>query len=116
MTRKGVIMGEVRKLRRENVISDLVELSNSIKKELSAETICMASTPDSKVVCLWCEKYYFRVKSYVSLSIMLTQVGSNQEAIIVGSGGGYEWMDLFGRCDESIVKKACKVFEKYGFQ
>jgi len=62
------------------------------------------------------EKYFMRVKNYVSLSLMILGVEGMTEVVAVGSGAGNDVIFSFDwGSEEDIVHSFSKIIEKLGF-
>ena len=81
---------EIIKMQCDCKVKDIQELCEIIGEELKAEFLHKkdVETGTGTVILLAFEKMYFRVESYVSLTIMLTEERLIQTADIIGSGGG----------------------------
>ncbi len=62
------------------------------------------------------EKYFMRVKNYVSLSIMITAYEGVTEVVAIGSGAGNDAIFSFDwGSEEDVVFSFSKIIEKIGF-
>lgn len=62
------------------------------------------------------EKYFMRVKNYVSLSVMISADQGVSEVVAVGSGAGSDVIFSFDwGSEEDIVYSFAKTIEKIGF-
>lgn len=62
------------------------------------------------------EKYYFRVKGYASLIIVLTEYGQEQSACVISSGGGGGITNTSFGANRSYAKACVEVLEACGFR
>ena len=92
-------------------------LNEIIGEELKAEFLHKkdVETGTGTVILLAFEKMYFRVESYVSLTIMLTEDRLVQTADIIGSGGGRGMFNFDWGANASFANKAADILKKYGF-
>ena len=68
---------------------------------------------ETKTLLLILERYYLRTKSYVSLTILLSEFREYQSADIISSGGK-EVLFSWG-AEENFVKKGEEVLRNMGF-
>ena len=61
------------------------------------------------------EKYFFRVNSYASLTVLLTEQGETQAAQIVSSGGGYSMSNNSLGANQRFAKECVQALEEAGF-
>lgn len=73
------------------------------------------SLGDVQSVLLVYERYYTRVSSYASLTILLTEHGQTQTADLVSSGGGDGYLNLSLGANRSFAKEYAKALEECGF-
>lgn len=110
-------MAEYIYLRKDKGQTSVSELADAIYYTLSdeCENICRDIKQDGKTALLCFEQYYFRVKSYVSLTVLLTEDGDSIEATVIGSGGGEGLMGFSWGANASIARKAEKALKEKGF-
>lgn len=61
------------------------------------------------------EKFYFRVASFASLTIVLTEHGQEQTACIVAAGGGGGLVNYSYGANRNFAKACVQVLEACGF-
>lgn len=61
------------------------------------------------------EKYFFRVNSYASLTVLLTEQGETQTAQIVSSGGGNSMSNISLGANQRFAKECVQALEEAGF-
>lgn len=70
---------------------------------------------DTNVCLLVYEKYYFRVNSYASLTVLLTQCGGRQAAQIIASGGGSAMSNVSLGANKKFAEECAHALEEAGF-
>lgn len=70
---------------------------------------------DIQSVLLVYERYYARVSSYASLTILLTEHSQTQTADLVSSGGGDSYLNLSLGANRNFAKEYAKALEECGF-
>ncbi|MGN0804367.1 MAG: DUF6054 family protein [Candidatus Coproplasma sp.] len=108
-------MPEVKKLRCANITKTLKELSEELKSGLCSELVCEDKKLNDRVVLLCFEQYYFRCSNYVSLTVMLVDSEDEQEATIIGFGGGGGWLNISWGANKSFADNAVNILSKFGF-
>ena len=73
------------------------------------------SINDVTIWTLVYEKYYFRVSSYTSVTIVLTEYGQEQTACIVSSGGGAGLANHSLGANRKFAKECVRALESCGF-
>lgn len=61
------------------------------------------------------EKYYFRTGSYASVTILLTEYGSEQFAEVISSGGGGGIVNHSYGANRKLAVSCIPVLESFGF-
>ena len=61
------------------------------------------------------EKYFSRVNSYASLTVLLTEQGETQTAQIVSSGGGNSISNISLGANQRFAKECVQALEEAGF-
>ncbi|MDD5863805.1 MAG: DUF6054 family protein [Firmicutes bacterium] len=61
------------------------------------------------------EKYYLRVNSYATLTVLLTEQGETQAAQIVSSGGGISMSNNSLGTNQRFAKECVQALEEAGF-
>lgn len=61
------------------------------------------------------EKYYFRIGSYASAAVVLTEYGTEQTACLVASGGGGGVVNHSYGANRHFAKDCLKVLRECGF-
>ena len=108
---------EIIKLQCDCKVKDIEELCDIIGKEIIAEFLHkkVVEMGTGTVILLAFEKLYFRVESYVSLTIMLTEDRLVQTADIIGSGGGGGLFNFDWGANASFANSAAEILKQYGF-
>lgn len=98
--------------------TDIKNLAGILKREINADLISESCQEfDKTTVILLCfEKYYFRVGSYASLTVMLTEYESQQTADIIGFGGGSGVFNISYGANSNFTNLARKLLAEHGFQ
>lgn len=93
------------------------ELAYLIKRNLNAELVsdCRQNFGDAAVILLCFEKYYFRIGSYASLTVMLTEHETEQTADLIGFGGGTGMFNFDYRSNQNFIIHAKKLLMEHGF-
>lgn len=73
------------------------------------------SVGDVQSVLLVYERYYARVSSYASLTILLTEHGQTQTAALISSGGGDGYLNLSLGANRNFAREYAKALEECGF-
>ncbi len=108
-------MADVIKMNCVRKHEELSVIADKMKEEVWSELVCDERKNDNKIIFLCFEEYYFRVNSYVALSILLTEDDNGQNAIITGVGGGSGMSNISWGANKSFAKKGIKFLEQYGF-
>lgn len=61
------------------------------------------------------EKYYFRINSYASLTVLLTQQGGEQSAQIIASGGGSGLSNVSLAANRRFAEECVQALAEHGF-
>lgn len=109
---------EIIKMQCECKAKDIQELCDILGKEINAEFLHKKVVEmGTGIACLLVfEKLYFRVDSYVSLTIMMTEDRLLQTADIISSGGKGGMFDFDWGVTTDFANKTVDVLKKYGFQ
>ena len=97
-------------------VCDIRVLADRYIKETGAEFVSEETSCGGRAVLLCFEKYYYRVGSYVSLTIMLSQETDSTRAVIVGFGGGAGLLNISLGANESLAEDARSFFSQNGFE
>lgn len=108
-------MSKVKKLICNRKINTLERICKVLKEDLAAELVCEEKMLNDSVVLLCFEEFYFRCKSYVALSVMITENDTCQEAVVVGMGGGDGLANISWGANSSFANRAEKSLIKLGF-
>lgn len=110
-------MSETIILERKNIIKPISEYAKIIKNETSNELVFEKETiiNNATVILMCFEQYYFRVGSYVSITIQLIETTNKQEITLIGHGGGDGLCNFSWGANSSIVKKVEKILKNNGF-
>ena len=76
-------------------------------------TISKGAANGKKCTVLVYEKYYFRVKNYVTLTVVLDNFDGKTRVHMVGSGGGNGLLNLDFCASNSFVSKVMDRLEQY---
>ncbi len=111
-----------------NIDRNTVYMSAKKQKSLQEiyETICSITGIEKESrtaqtvngVQIWTlvyEMYYFRTKSYASLTVVLTEYDNRQTACIVGSGGGGGLFNVSYGANRDFVIRCEDALKKCGF-
>lgn len=112
-------MASVFKLRNMFPKKKIIELAEFIKDNFDGELVCSEYqdlNDNTKVLVMNYEKYYFRVSSYVGLTIVITEYNGVQTAIITGFGGGGGLLNISYGANNSFAARMAEVLKKLGFE
>ncbi len=112
-------MASVFKLRNMSSKKNITELAETIKDNFDGELVCSEYqdlNDNTKVLVMNYEKYYFRVSSYVGLSIIVTEYNGTQTAVITGFGGGGGLLNISYGANNSFAKKVVNLLTGSGFE
>ena len=70
---------------------------------------------DAEVYFIVYEKYFMRVESYVSLSILFTKTDLRSSVELVSSGGGDGLLNISWGAENSFANDCAEVLESLGF-
>lgn len=100
-----------------NALADQIEkaVKNMDVMEMELVSRHQEQQGEASIVLFVFEKYYFRVSSYVTLTMLLTSLGDKQTAYVVGSGGGSGLCNWSYGANDKIAKEAKKVLEECSF-
>ena len=70
---------------------------------------------ETEVWLLVYEKYFLRVNSFASLTVLLTEESGRQTAQIVVSGGGESMSNVSHGAERRLAKECIKALEEAGF-
>ena len=98
--------------------TDIKNLAWILRKEINADLVSESCQEfDKTTVILLCfEKFYWRVGSYASLTVMLTEHESLQTADIIGFGGGSGMINISYGANSNFANIARKLLAEHGFQ
>lgn len=105
-------------IRKSGIQLSLDDVAEKIMNDVGAEPITQnrIDLGEGKLaIFVGMEDYYFRVKNYVSLSIMLTDDNYVQRAVIMGSGGGDGLLNFSWGANKSLAKRGEKALLALGF-
>ena len=98
------------------------ELASIVKEALTArgdaELVYESARQmgDAAVHLLALERFYLRNGSYAAMSLMLTEEGEDQTAVVVASGGGEGIFNFSLGANESFANMAAELLLPYGFR
>lgn len=112
-------MANVYKLKNLSPNEKVTELAKIIEKNFDGELVCnelQELNDNTKVLVMNYEKYFFRVKSYVGLTIVVTEYNGAQTAIITGFGGGDGLLNFSYGANKSFASEMVKMLKEFGFE
>ncbi len=112
-------MASVFKLRNMAPDKSITELAETIEDNFDGELVCsefQELNGSAKVLIMNYEKYYFRVSSYVGLSIVITEHNGTQTAVITGFGGGGGLLNISYGANNSFAEKMVNLLTGSGFE
>ena len=94
------------------------DLAGILKWNLKADLVSESCQDfgDAAVILLCFEKFYWRVGSYASLTVMLTEHETEQTADLIGFGGGSSMVNFDYGANTNFAKLAKKLLIENGFQ
>ena len=100
-----------------NKQNTLEEIHKKIRQIDGAEQISKTAQTinDVTIWTLVFEKYYIRVGSYTSVTVVLTEHQQKQTACIVSSGGGEGLVNYSYGANRNFAKSCVKILEACGF-
>ena len=107
-------MGNVVKMKCSSRLETLDIIADKMKEEFWTESVC--DERNDKAILLCFEEYYFRVSSYVALTLMFTEDDNGQYVVIAGMGGGSGLSNISWGANKSFEKRAVKFLQQYGFE
>lgn len=95
----------------------LSEIHAKIHYIEGAEQVYYQETPlEGGTVCLLVyEKYYFRINSFASLTVLVTEQGTRQTAQIVATGGGASLSNNSLGANRNFARQCVQALEECGF-
>jgi len=81
-------MSEIYNMQKTKDLYSLSEVANELERKIATEVICKVIKASDNAIMLVMEQYYFRVKNYATLTVLLSQENEYQDAVVVGAGGG----------------------------
>ncbi len=112
-------MASVFKLRNIFPKKKITELAEKIEDNFDGELVCSEYqdlNDNTKVLVMNYEKYYFRVSSYVGLSIVITEYNGTQTAVVTGFGGGGGLLNISYGANSSFAEKMVEMLIESGFE
>lgn len=112
-------MANVYKLKNNFPNKKVTELAKYIEENFDGELVCnelQELNDNTKVLVMNYEKYYFRVKSYVGLTIVITEYNGAQTAVITGFGGGDGLLNISWGANDSFASEMVKMLKNSGFE
>ena len=99
---------------RKHALSDIHATIHYIKgaEEVFSQEMCFGN---ETALLLVYEKYFFRVNSYASLTVLLTEQGEKQTAQIVSSGGGGSMSNRSFGANRRFARDCVQALEEAGF-
>ena len=106
------------------------DIQMTAQKQLSLPQICQKlnsigdvervahiehSDNDVHSVLLVYERYYVRVSSYASLTVLLTEHGQTQTADVIACGGGDGYLNFSLGANRNFAREYAKALEECGF-
>lgn len=71
--------------------------------------------PGMQMILLSYEKFYWRNSSYAGLQVLLTETETQQEATLIGSGGGAGMLNVSWGANQNFAECAEKALQQMGF-
>lgn len=82
---------------------------------LDCNLVCKVHKNQDTISLMVFNKYYYRAKDYISLSLMLTVNGDRFDATIISAEPAEGLIDLIWRSDDDFVQCTEEALVKYGF-
>ena len=101
---------------RANVIYNIHQIADEIQRNLLSDFICREPVCNGYAVMLCYEKYFVRVSSFASLTVLISQEMSSTDVVIVGSGGGAGVLNMSWGTNKSYAAEVQKLLLNYGFE
>ncbi len=112
-------MANVFKLKNLSSNKKITELAGIIEENFDGELVCselQELNNNTKVLVMNYEKYYFRVSSYVGLTIVITEFNGAQTAVITGFGGGNGLFNISWGANGSFAGDMVELLKELGFE
>lgn len=112
-------MANVFKLKNDFPNKKVTQLAGIIEERFDGELVCnelQELNDNTKVLVMNYEKYYFRVSSYVGLTIVITEFNVSQTAIITGFGGGNGLLNISWGANGSFAVEMAELLKEFGFE
>ncbi len=112
-------MANVFKLKNMSPKEKIIELAETIKDNFDGELVCCECqdlNDNTKVLVMNYEQFYFRVSSYVGLTIVITEYNGMQTALITGFGGGGGLLNISYGANKSFAVKMVEMLSNLGFE
>ena len=112
-------MANVFKLKNNFPDKKVTELAGIIEENFDGELVCnelQELNDNTKVLVMNYEKYYFRVSSYVGLTIVITEFNTVQTAVITGFGGGNGLLNISWGANGSFAVDMVELLKEFGFE
>jgi len=108
-------MAEIYNMQKTNDLYSISTVADELERRIATEVICKVIKASDNAIMLCMEQYYFRVKNYAALTVLLSQENEYQDAVVVGAGGGSGLSNISWGANKSIAIKAKKALEELGF-
>ncbi len=110
MERKSIFLSRYKK-------DSIDSLVNVLDANLSASLVTRIDKTigDSNIVLAVFEKFYFRVGSFVSLTVLMSENDFNQKVELIGSGGGAGLIGIDWGANQSFATAAKDILIENGF-
>ncbi len=110
MERKSIILNSYKK-------DSLDDLVNALESDLSGTLVTRSNKVigTTTIILVVFEKYYMRVGSYVSLTVLMLEDNSKQRIELTGSGGGNGIFGIDWGANQDFADSAKNILVKKGF-
>ena len=109
-------MAEVKKLRCAYKTNTISRIGQKLQEAIGAEVVCEERMMNNNAILLCFEDFYFRNKSYSSLSIVITETERYQEAVVVGFGGGEGLFNISWGANGDFADRGVEALVELGFK
>ena len=108
-------MSEIIRMKKDGGLGDAAQ---RLKNELDAEFVNCSEHRSGEMDCILLsfERLFpWRGSGYTALTVLLTRIGEQSTADIIGLGGGEGFLNISNGANRKLATMAAEVLEKEGF-
>ncbi len=110
MERKSIVLETEKQHSLDQLVKDLETILDATLVSRSDQVI-----GTSTVALVVLEEFYFRVSSYVSLTVLIIEDENKQRVELIGSGGGNGMFGIDLGANQDFAQRARNILVKRGF-